>query len=97
MGKRYTRWDGKGRCVIDRDVDLLSLPGFGKELVSRVAICGYAAAMTFLGYMMPFSWSSMTGDSHPELPSYIQSGLYCGRPGRPLCPGQLLEGMRTTL
>jgi hypothetical protein len=67
----------KGRCGIDRDLDLLPLPGFGKELVSTVAICGYAA-VKFLGYMMPFSWLSMTNDSHPELPSYLQSGLYRG-------------------
>jgi hypothetical protein len=93
---RDTR-DGKGRCVIDRDVDLLPLPGFGKEVVSTIAICGYAAAVTFLGYMMPFSWLSMTGDSHPELPSYLQSGLYCGQPGGPLCPGQLLKEMRRNL
>jgi hypothetical protein len=46
---------------------------------------------------MTFSWLPMTGDSHPELPSYLQSGLYCGQPGRPICPGQLLQEMRRTL
>jgi hypothetical protein len=39
---------GRGDVLSIEMYRLLPLPGFGKELVSTVAICGYAAAVTFL-------------------------------------------------
>jgi hypothetical protein len=45
-------------------------------------------------YQIPYGWFSMTGDSHPKLPSYLQPGLYCGQEGKPLCAGQYLKKMR---
>jgi hypothetical protein len=39
---------GRGDVLSIEMYRLLPLPGFGKELVSTVAICEYAAAVTFL-------------------------------------------------
>lgn len=90
---RDTR-DLNDRCAIDREVDSVTDNRILKELLSTLAICGWAAATTILGYMVPFSWFAMFGDGHPVLPSYLQSGIYCGQPGTPLCPGQYLHHLR---
>jgi len=72
----------------------LAISHFQKELLSTLAIIGWAAATTVVAYMIPFSWLAMAGDSVPKLPSYLQSGIYCGQPGGPLCPGQYLKQLR---
>jgi len=90
---RDTR-DLNDRCAIDREVDQLRYNKFTKELISTLTICGWATATTICGYFIPFSWLAMTGDGHPLLPSYLQSGIYCGQPGGPLCPGQHLYQLR---
>lgn len=90
---RDTR-DANGRCAVDREVDRLAVGRGMKESLSTLAVCGYAAVVTIVAYQVPFTWLSMTGDSHPRLPSYLQSGLYCGQPGKPPCPGQYLKQLR---
>ncbi|MCY1531198.1 Spirocyclase AveC-like protein [compost metagenome] len=87
--------DSNGRCAVDRDVDRLHAGRFAKELFSTLAVCGVAAVITMACYQIPFTWLSMTGDSHPKLPSYLQSGLYCGQPGKPQCPGQYLKQLKS--
>lgn len=86
--------DSNGRCAVDRDLARLHFRTWMKNLTSTLAVCGFAAVTTLVAYQIPFSWLSMTGDSHPQLPSYLQPGLYCGQPGKPLCAGQYLKKMR---
>jgi hypothetical protein len=90
---RDTR-DSNGRCAIDREVDQLPFNTLTKELLSILAVCGWAAATTMFGYMIPFSWLGMFGEGHPTLPSYLTSGIYCGQPNGPICPGQHLAQLR---
>ena len=72
-------------------MDDLEVGTFTKEPLSTLAVCGWADAATIIAYMVPFSWLCMTGDSHPALPSYLQSGMYCKQPGGTICPGQQLK------
>ncbi|KAF2499611.1 hypothetical protein BU16DRAFT_277859 [Lophium mytilinum] len=86
--------DAAGRCAIDREVDGLQISRFQREVLSTLAVCGWATVVTVVAYMVPFSWLSMLGDGHPVLPSFLQQGIWCGQPGGPLCPGQMLGVMR---
>ncbi|TPX11824.1 uncharacterized protein E0L32_007561 [Thyridium curvatum] len=89
--------DARGRCPLDRELPAPDRNQLRTEMLSTVAIIGWAAAVTIIAYMVPFSWLAMMGDSVPELPSYLQSGIYCGQPGGPLCPGQYLAKLRMEL
>jgi hypothetical protein len=75
-------------------VDDLEVETFTKELLSTLAVCGWAAATTAIVYMVPLSWLCVTGDSHSALPSYPQSEMYCGQPGETLCLGQQLKRIK---
>lgn len=86
--------DSNGRCAVDREVDSLRLGRRVRTLLSVLAITGFAAATTVLGYQVPWAVMSMKGDSFPALPSYLQPGLNCGQPGQPLCASQYLRELR---
>lgn len=94
---RDTR-DAKGRCAVDRGVDELNVGSKTKALVSTLAVCGWAGFTTMAAYQVPNDWVAMTGgrDSIPPLPSYLQGSLYCGQPGKPLCPNQYLDRLQQT-
>jgi hypothetical protein len=86
--------DAAGRCAVDRDLD--SVPARWRTLASLLAVCGWAGFTTLAGYQVPNDFVSMTGDvgSFPALPSYQQGSLWCGQPGKPLCPSQYLDQHR---
>lgn len=86
--------DDNGRCAVDRGLQHSSADQGVKTLLSTLAVCGFTAVTTLVAYQIPFSWLSMKGDSHPDLPSYLQPGLWCGQEGKPLCPGQYLKQQR---
>lgn len=88
--------DANGRCAVDRDVDALRLGAKGKSLLSTLAVTGWAGFTTLAAYQIPNDWISMTGDrdSIPVLPSYQQGSVYCGQPGKPLCPNQYLDHLQ---
>jgi hypothetical protein len=90
--------DANGRCAVDRDVDALHISARTKTVLSTFAVCGWAGFTTLAAYQVPNDWIAMTGgrDSIPVLPSYQQGSLYCGQPGKPLCPNQYLDQMRHT-
>ncbi|HTK64314.1 MAG TPA: spirocyclase AveC family protein [Pseudonocardia sp.] len=89
--------DADGRCAVDRDLDSLRVGPRAKTVVSALAVCGYAGFTTLAGYQIPNDWVAMFGgvDSVPALPSYLQGGQFCGQPGKPLCPNQYLDQLRT--
>ena len=87
--------DENDRCAIDREVDTSAAYSRGvRETISALTICGYAAMVTICAYQVPFTWFSAFGTGNPTLPSYLQSGIYCGQPGKPQCPGQYLKQLR---
>jgi hypothetical protein len=90
--------DADGRCAVDRDLDTLRIGPRAKTLVSTLAVCGFAAFTTLAGYQIPNDWVAMNGGlaSIPALPSYLRGGQYCGQPGKPLCPNQYLDQLRTS-
>jgi hypothetical protein len=90
--------DENGRCAVDRGVDTVNVNANIKTLLSTLAVCGWAGFTTLVVYQIPNDWISMTGgrDSIPALPSYQQGSLYCGQPGKPLCPNQYLDQLRHT-
>jgi Spirocyclase AveC-like len=90
--------DHNGRCAVDRDVDALRVGPRMKAVLSTLAVCGWAGFATLAAYQIPNNWVSMTGgrDSIPVLPSYQQGSLYCGQPGKPLCPNQYLDELQHT-
>jgi Spirocyclase AveC-like len=90
--------DAEGRCAVDRDLETLRIGPRAKTLVSTLAVCGFAAFTTLVGYQIPNDWVAMNGGlaSIPALPSYLQGGQYCGQPGKPLCPNQYLDQLRTS-
>lgn len=85
--------DSQGRCAVDRDVDRLRVGTKTRELVSTLAVCGWAGFTTLAGYQIPNDWMAMNGgvNSIPQLPSYLQGSLWCGQEGKPLCPNQYLD------
>lgn len=87
---RDTR-DDRGYSAVDRDLQQRPYGERSKQLLSTLAVCGYAAVVTLAAYQIPYGWFAMKGDSHPALPSYLQPGLWCGQPGKPLCAGQYLK------
>lgn len=89
--------DADGRCAVDRDLDALSVAPWLKALISTLAVCGWAGFTTLAAYQIPNDWVAMNGgrDSIPVLPSYQQGSIYCGQPGKPLCPNQYLDTLRT--
>lgn len=90
--------DAKGRCAVDRDVDALRLGPKITTLLSTLAVIGWAGFTTLVAYQIPNDWIAMTGgeDSIPALPSYQQGSIYCGQPGKPLCPNQYLDQLQHT-
>jgi len=88
--------DGDGLCAVDRDLHSLRVGPRLKALISTLAVCGYAAFATLVGYQIPNDWIAMNGGttSIPSLPSYLQGSLYCGQPGKPLCPNQYLDQLQ---
>ena len=86
--------DAAGRCAVDRDLD--SVTPRLRTLLSTLAVCGWAGFTTLVGYQVPNDWIAMYGgvDSIPVLPSYQQGSLWCGQPGKPLCPNQYLDSHR---
>lgn len=90
--------DANGRCAVDRDVDGLRVGSPMKTVLSTLAVCGWAGFTTLAAYQLPNDWVAMTGgrDSIPVLPSYQQGSLYCGQPGKPLCPNQYLDELQHT-
>nr|WP_255496800.1 MULTISPECIES: spirocyclase AveC family protein [unclassified Mycolicibacterium] len=90
--------DANGRCAVDRDVDALALGSKAKTGLSTLAVIGWAGFTTVAAYQIPNDWMSMTGDvdSIPVLPSYQQGSIYCGQPGKPLCPNQYLDQLQHT-
>jgi hypothetical protein len=88
--------DANGRCAVDRGVDTYNFGSGLKTLVSALAVCGWAGFTTMVAYQVPNDWIAMTGgrDSIPPLPSYLQGSLYCGQPGKPLCPNQYLDQLQ---
>ncbi|BDB44009.1 MULTISPECIES: spirocyclase AveC family protein [Mycobacterium] len=88
--------DANGRCAVDRDVDALTVNSAVKTLLSTLAVCGWAGFTTVVAYQIPNDWVAMTGgvNSIPVLPSYQQGSLYCGQPGKPLCPNQYLNRLK---
>lgn len=90
--------DANGRCAVDRDVDALRVGSRMKTLLSVLAVTGWAGFTTLAAYQIPNDWMSMTGgrDSIPVLPSYQQGSVYCGQPGKPLCPNQYLDELQHT-
>lgn len=83
--------DDQGTSAIERDLHKLPYSKGSKALLSTLAVCGFAAVTTIVAYQVPYAWFAMKGDSHPALPSYLQPGLWCGQPGKPLCAGQYLK------
>ncbi|WP_245849008.1 spirocyclase AveC family protein [Mycobacterium palustre] len=90
--------DANGRCAVDRDVDKLAVGPRIKTLLSILAVCGWAGFTTLVAYQIPNDWVAMTGGmtSIPVLPSYQQGSIYCGQPGKPLCPNQYLTQLKYT-
>ena len=90
--------DANGRCAVDRDVDTLTVSSRIKTLLSTLAVCGWAGFTTLVAYQIPNDWVAMTGgmNSIPVLPSYQQGSIYCGQPGKPLCPNQYLNQLKHT-
>ncbi|MCX2929946.1 spirocyclase AveC family protein [Mycobacterium sp. CVI_P3] len=90
--------DVNGRCAVDRDVDAMTMGPRFKALMSTLAVIGWAGFTTLVAYQIPNDWISMTGgrDSIPALPSYQQGSMYCGQPGKPLCPNQYLDQLQHT-
>jgi Spirocyclase AveC-like len=88
--------DANGRCAVDRDIDTLPVSPKIKTLLSTLAVCGWAGFTTLVAYQIPNDWVAMTGDinSIPVLPSYQQGSIYCGQPGKPLCPNQYLTQLK---
>lgn len=88
--------DANGRCAVDRDVDALAVGPRFKTLLSVLAVCGWAGFTTLIAYQIPNDWVAMTGgaNSIPVLPSYQQGSIYCGQPGKPLCPNQYLDQLK---
>ncbi len=88
--------DANGRCAVDRDVDALTVGAGAKTLLSTLAVCGWAGFTTLAAYQIPNDWVAMTGgvNSIPVLPSYQQGSIYCGQPGKPLCPNQYLNQLK---
>jgi hypothetical protein len=90
--------DANGRCAVDRDVDTLRVSYGITTTPSTLAVCGWAGFTTLVAYQIPNDWVAMTGgvDSIPVLPSYQQGSIYCGQPGKPLCPNQYLNQLKHT-
>jgi hypothetical protein len=86
--------DANGRCAVDRELDTIRAGRRTRNVVSVLAITGFAAATTVFGYQIPWALMSMKGDSTPALPSYLQPGLNCGQPGQHLCASQYLYRLR---
>ena len=88
--------DARGCCAVDRDIDALPIAPWVKSLLSTLAVCGWAGFTTLIAYQIPNDFVAMTGgrNSIPLVPSYQQGSLYCGQPGKPLCPNQYLEDLR---
>ena len=88
--------DADGHCAVDRDLASLTVSPKLKALLSTLAVCGFAAFATLIGYQIPNDWIAMNGgiDTIPPLPSYLQGSLYCGQPGKPLCPNQYLDRLQ---
>ena len=90
--------DANERCAVDRDVDALKVSSGTKTLISTLTVCGWAGFTTLAAYQIPNDWVAMAGgvDSIPALPSYQQGSVYCGQPGKPLCPNQYLNQLKHT-
>jgi hypothetical protein len=86
--------DDDGRSAVERDIDDLPIGRRAKTVVSTLAVCGYTFVTVLVTYQVPWSWLAMKGNSHPVLPSYMRSGIYCGQPGEPLCAGEYLNRIR---
>lgn len=86
--------DDRGHCAVDRHLARASLGKGAKVVTSTLAVIGFCGAVTVFGYQVPNAWFAMKGDSHPALPSYLQPGLWCGQPDKPLCAGQYLKEQR---
>lgn len=83
---------------MDRDVDTLTSSSRIETLLSTLAVCGWAGFTTLAAYQIPNDWIAMTGgmNSIPVLPSYQQGSVYCGQPGKSLCPNQYLNQLKHT-
>lgn len=90
--------DTNGRCAVDRDVDALAVGPKIKTVLSSLAVFGWAGFTTLVAYQIPNDWVAMTGgtNSIPVLPSYQQGSIYCGQPGKPVCPNQYLDQLKHT-
>jgi hypothetical protein len=85
--------DDSGRSPIERGADQIT--GRARTALSFLAITGYATAAAFLGYFLPFSYMSMKADTYTDTPSYLSSGAFCGDKGKPICPSQYLDDLRS--
>jgi hypothetical protein len=88
--------DAGGLCAVDRDLPTLKVSPRLKPLLSTLAVCGFAGFVTLIAYQIPNDWIAMngSGDTIKPLPSYLQGSLYCGQPGKPLCPNQYLDQLQ---
>lgn len=86
--------DESGRSAVERGARVST--GARYELGSFLAITGYAAAAAFLGYFAPFAYLSMQADTFTDLPSYLDTGAYCGTAGTPECPAEYLHHLKNT-
>jgi hypothetical protein len=88
--------DDNGFCAVDRDLLNSRVNSRIKPLLSTLAVCGFAGFTTLFAYQIPNDWIAMNGsiDTIKPLPSYLQGSLYCGQPGKPLCPNQYLDQLK---
>lgn len=80
--------DDKGRSVVERGVERLRLPSWGRRTVSTLAVTGAVHSLLIVMYFVPFSWFiALRVDTFPAMPSYMRAGM-CGEGTAYACPGR---------
>jgi hypothetical protein len=84
---RYFR-DDTGLSFVERGVRDLALPPRARQLVSTLAVIGFAHSWVVAAYFVPFTLSvALQADTAPRLPSYMRDGL-CGGRTDYACPSE---------
>lgn len=85
--------DETGRSAVERGVDALPMSSLRKHLTSYLAVTGFCTAAA-LSYFLPYSFATMYADTYIELPSYLETGAFCGVDGKPDCPSEHLDRLQ---
>lgn len=80
--------DDKGRTFVERGVDRLRYPEFGKSWIRTLAIYGFIHSAFFILYFIPSQFVTLNADPFPKgYPSYMTNGMCVYGVNGDQCPG----------